>query len=347
MSEITLTDAGRIILAKAVAGRPLKFLRVSCGDGFLDENQDIKKIEELKHELYDLKIYSCKIISSQGIAELQTLLSNKDIKSGFYVREIGIFVEDPDTGKEILYGYYNFSDESDYMPAHGGIDDVEFLYKFYIAIEQAKNITVNDTSGFVYVTQEELNDIFDESAPVQEFWTRTEGDDKKLRPLDIQQVRVAVMGIQNLNFLQKQINEVSEANIQNAVTFYSELEKNKNTDSAYNHEELEGLLGGNQAGHFHLTQEQYISLLNGTSHEELKGLLGGNQSGHYHLTQEQYISLLNGISHEALKNLLGGTANNHYHLTQAQLNKLENISTESWTFTLEDGSMVVKNVHIS
>ena len=85
INNITLTDAGRIILAKAIAGKTLKFSRVSCGDGILTEYQDIKKLEGLVNELHNLKIYSCEVISSKGAAELQASLSNKDIKKGFFI----------------------------------------------------------------------------------------------------------------------------------------------------------------------------------------------------------------------------------------------------------------------
>jgi len=327
-NNITLTNAGKIILAKAIAGKPLKFSRVVCGDG-VAEYEDIKEIEELNHELYDLKIYSCEVISSQGIAKLEAVLDNKNIASSFYVREIGIFVEDPDTGEEILYGYGNFSEESDYMPLHGGIEDVEFFYKFYIAIDQAANITVNGLPGNLYVTQDELNNMFDESATVKEFWTRTDGDGRKFRPLGIQQVRVAVMGIQNLEKLQKQIDEVAEATILNS------LKSSEETDFEIpSHEQLEGLLGGNGTGHYHLTEEEYNAFQNIKnktdseepafeipSHEQLEDLLGGNGTGHYHLTEEEY-SVFQNIK-----------------------NKTDN--TENWTFTLEDGSTVTKTVHIS
>ena len=75
------------------------------------------------------------------------------------------------------------------------------------------------------------------------------------------------------------------------------------------------------------------------NHEELEGLLGGNASGHYHLTNEELQKLAklllllypNGsetypiVDHEKLSNLLGGASAGHYHLTSAQLTKLNNM----------------------
>ena len=225
INNITLTDAGRTVLAKAIAGKTLKFSRVSCGDGILTEYQDAKKLEGLVNELHDLKIYSCEVVSSGGVAELQASLTNKNLESSFFVREVGIFVEEPDTGEEILYGYCALNEENDYMPARGGTEDTEFVYKFYIAIGQAENITINCDSGIVYVSQKELAEIFADSATIKEFWVRTEGDNRKLRPAGISPVRVAIMGIEDLGFLQEQINELAEADVQNAVSFWSMLEE--------------------------------------------------------------------------------------------------------------------------
>ena len=36
---VTLTKAGRILLAKAITGRPLNFSRVACGDGIFEDWQ--------------------------------------------------------------------------------------------------------------------------------------------------------------------------------------------------------------------------------------------------------------------------------------------------------------------
>ena len=101
-----------------------------------------------------------------------------------------------------------------------------------------------------------------------------------------------------------------------------------------NHENLQGLLGGNASGHYHMTAEQLQQLqniLNGNNnHELLNGLLGGNASGHHHLTLDELNKLkgypnFNSLNHESLQGLLGGNSNGHYHLTVDLLNKLINL----------------------
>ena len=109
-----------------------------------------------------------------------------------------------------------------------------------------------------------------------------------------------------------------------------------------NHEELEGLQGGQEGEHYHLTEAErdkvrdypeYSTLAGNLPHENLDGLLGGNSSGHYHLTdgerrkvQEypEYARLSENIEHENLDGLLGGNASGHYHLTEAERSKVRN-----------------------
>ena len=67
------------------------------------------------------------------------------------------------------------------------------------------------------------------------------------------------------------------------------------------------------------------------NHEELDGLLGGNSNGHYHLTERELLKLaeypdfclLNQrFCHEFLSVLMGGDSNGHWHLTEDELKKL-------------------------
>ena len=148
-----------------------------------------------------------------------------------------------------------------------------------------------------------------------------------------------------------------------------------------NHENLNNLLGGNNSGHYHLTSGERDKLLNIPA-EGVKGEKGdkgeaatieiGTVTTGAAGTQAKVVNVgtlsaarLNftiprgdkgergdagdssgeGISdHEQLNNLLGGSANNHYHLTLAERNKLTNYKSESWTFTLENGNTVTKQV---
>lgn len=123
------------------------------------------------------------------------------------------------------------------------------------------------------------------------------------------------------------------------------------------HEELGGLLGGSDKGHYHLTKDEYDKLgeypdfdvlTEVLKHNELKGLQGGQSGDYYHLTKndveklqkliEAFISSYNDDyqvivpssgekNHEALQNLKGGNTKGHYHLTEDELETLKKLKT--------------------
>ena len=114
------------------------------------------------------------------------------------------------------------------------------------------------------------------------------------------------------------------------------------------HEELDGLQGGDDNGHYHLTEEEYAlmsSVLTERSEEEESG-------GCFHkLEDEQYERLVELLdvffpeedamaedtlaelidervgtnNHEQLENLLGGEEAGHYHITAEQYHILQNL----------------------
>ncbi|GHV45296.1 hypothetical protein FACS1894204_04050 [Synergistales bacterium] len=187
---MTLTETGRWLLAKALAGLTLQFSRVTAGDGFLAEGQDIYDMSGMVSPVRDMTINSIDI-SGAGTATIRAVMNNQGLDMGFFIREIGLFALDPDDETEVLYAYCNAGEKTDYMPGQGGPDAVEYLFSLVAVIDQATNVTAIIDSGMVYVTTEELNSaldgIFDESAHVVEFWTRTT-EEKKLRPVTIPQL---------------------------------------------------------------------------------------------------------------------------------------------------------------
>ena len=116
--------------------------------------------------------------------------------------------------------------------------------------------------------------------------------------------------------------------------------------SAIPHEQLKGLLGGSNSGHYHLTDYQleklneypsYDTLKDSIKHESLPDLQGGSSGEHYLLTGAEkekldsypdYDELPDEISdkiivkHETMPDLFGGDDNGHFHLTEEEIDNL-------------------------
>jgi hypothetical protein len=158
-----------------------------------------------------------------GQAVVRVVVKNEGLITGFFAREIGLFAEDPDDG-EILYGYTNNENRSDYIPADGGPDVYRHVIRLVTVIDQAQNVTAIINGDPIGVTEEDLDyriaqieqriaNLFKPSAtPITDFWTRTAGDGNILRPVSMEDTRLALLGITDLAGLNRRL-ERAEDNI--------------------------------------------------------------------------------------------------------------------------------------
>lgn len=150
---MVLTNRGRNLLAKAQAGIQLNFTRIAVGDGNL-VGSSIVDLNALIHQVKSLNITKLKTMTG-GKAVVGAVLSNQDITSGFYFREIGVFAQDPDVG-EILYCYANCGATAEYIPAGGGPDIIEKSFDIITVIGNASNVTATIDSSLIYASAQAL-----------------------------------------------------------------------------------------------------------------------------------------------------------------------------------------------
>lgn len=157
-----LTNAGRNILAKALLGKTLKFTRAWAGDGYIPEGVDVREMTQIVKPHREMQIAEMSIPPHIGTAKITVILSNKELTTGFFFREVGLFAEDPDTGAEFLYGYCNSGDTADYVPGQDGPDAVFYRFDLTIIVDQAKNVTAIFSDNPLAVTHLQLNERTDE-----------------------------------------------------------------------------------------------------------------------------------------------------------------------------------------
>ncbi|MEC9305271.1 MAG: phage tail protein, partial [Pseudomonadota bacterium] len=135
---LKLTDAGKMLQAKAQTGQPLSFTRVGLGDGAIPESPaDLTKLVNEKHSLSIQR----QEIPGDGTVTLRVIMTNQGLSTGFFMRELGIFATDPDTGDELLYSYSNAGEETDFLPAAGGAVVWEGVFDIITIIGNANNVT--------------------------------------------------------------------------------------------------------------------------------------------------------------------------------------------------------------
>lgn len=146
---LILTNKGRALQVKAQAGTQLNFNRIAVGDGSLG-GQSITNLNALISEKKSLAISKLKTQSTDK-AVVGTVLSNQDIVTGFYLRELGVFAQDPDEG-EILFCYGNAGAGAEYIPAGGGADIVEKAIDVVTIVGNASNVTATIDESLVFAT---------------------------------------------------------------------------------------------------------------------------------------------------------------------------------------------------
>jgi phage-related tail fiber protein len=151
--NLLFTSKGRALQAKAETGIQLNFTRIAIGDGQLS-GQDISELNDLIHKVKDIEITKLEVLEN-GKAAISGVLSNQDLQTGFYWRELGLFAQDPQLG-EILYCYGNAGALAEYIPAGGGAEILEKKITIHAIINDASNVTATINNSLVYAT---LNDL--------------------------------------------------------------------------------------------------------------------------------------------------------------------------------------------
>ena len=209
-----ITNKGRDLLAKGLTGKTITFTRVIVGDGVIT-NQNILTLNNLISQKKILPIVQLNKTQNIGTAEVICEMSNQDLTNGFWVREFGLFAQDPDTGNEILYSYRNVGNEASYLPGAGGVDVVNYTLSLVTVIDQAESVTAIMATNNNYVTHTTLDSrfssLFGASKNINGFWTYNSEGEKVLRPSTLQETKDALLGDYDIASLNARIRVLEDA----------------------------------------------------------------------------------------------------------------------------------------
>lgn len=146
------TDAGRVLLNRAIAGENLIFSSIKMGKGDIG-SVEIASMTDLIDPVAVLDIY--KIKAEKETATITASFSNKDLEQGFLFKELGLFAKDPDGGQDILYCYQNAFDTAEYISASGS-EIIEKQISIISIVGSAQNVSAKIDGSLVYVTWKEF-----------------------------------------------------------------------------------------------------------------------------------------------------------------------------------------------
>lgn len=150
-----LTNKGRVLQAKVEAGETLSLTKLKLGSGIIGEGQSLEALTDLVSPEQNLGI-AAKTAMENGFTKIEATITNAGLEEGYYVRELGVFAQDPDEG-EILYAVTTDT-APDYLPAQGSATVLSQEFAIYIATSNVNHIeaTIDPTAlatvGFVNLT---------------------------------------------------------------------------------------------------------------------------------------------------------------------------------------------------
>ena len=159
--DFILTAAASDLMSKAISGKTLNFTRMAVGDGFSYDKTIAKDYKALVNEVLSLDITKKETVSASSV-RITSAFKNTDAQKEFYYREVGLYAQDPDTGKEILYAYGNRNDAAELItPAGSNVVTKQLV--FIIAVGDSAKVTFN-VNADVYALQEDMLNVQENKA---------------------------------------------------------------------------------------------------------------------------------------------------------------------------------------
>lgn len=164
----TLTNAGRDIITRIIAGLNVTFKRIALGDGFDYNTEGFSQRTTLVNEVKSLTNLTIKITST-NVIELLAKFSKGDLTDSFYFREIGVYIVDPDDeSQEILYAYGNKNDKGEYLTPHVDNYAIQKELPCLLSCGVASNVHINVSDNQLTTTIDfkESNWVLDEKTEI-------------------------------------------------------------------------------------------------------------------------------------------------------------------------------------
>ena len=112
-ANLMLTKQGKVLQAKAIAGSTLTITKMKLGSGIIPDGVSPEDLTDLIQPKQALGLTAISV--NGGLAKIQSIVTNAELSEGYYIRECGVFANDPDVG-EIMYAI--MTDTSpDFLPS--------------------------------------------------------------------------------------------------------------------------------------------------------------------------------------------------------------------------------------
>lgn len=163
-----ITKKGQALMAKVVSGATkLSFTKIAVSEGSL--SSDLASLTGIGTIKQSQPVASV-VRQNDTYVKVSASFTNESLKTGYYVRNIGLYATDPQEG-EILYSI-SVADESsktaDWMPPFNNIGSSSLIVDLVTAVSNASNVNVSVDPSAV-ATVQQINTLRDEVNDVKSF----------------------------------------------------------------------------------------------------------------------------------------------------------------------------------
>ncbi len=156
-NQAILTSAGIALLAKVQADEDtIEFTSFVTGDGYYGDGEALTGRTALKKQRQSFPINSKEVINDSTVL-ITCVVTNKDLKAGYYIKEVGIYAKEKNSKSEpVLYSIATaITDQWDYLPAYNNLLPATITMEFYTEVQNAKEVTFQ-ASEMAYASSEAL-----------------------------------------------------------------------------------------------------------------------------------------------------------------------------------------------
>lgn len=147
-----LTNKGLEVLNKLMASKgTLNIIRAELGDGTVTGEDACRAQTSLANKVCDATFCAAKY--QGGEAKLSVQYKNDGLETGFFVREVGIYVQDPTSGNAVLYTYATFGDTPDWI-APASSTRYTRVYDVTTIIANVSNVNVTISPSAMVAVEE-------------------------------------------------------------------------------------------------------------------------------------------------------------------------------------------------
>ncbi len=141
-----LTNRGNEILRLGLAGTVVEISSLKLGAGVLPEEEAaLRALTDLVEVKQTLAINS--ITQKDGSLEVSAAIRNDKLTAGYYAREAGLFVTDPDTKKETLLAVCRL--DGNYIPAYSASSKLNQIYTVHLVVGDAEVTMTADSDLYL------------------------------------------------------------------------------------------------------------------------------------------------------------------------------------------------------